>query len=136
MTAWGQEEDWTMDALEIGQKMVALNKEGKSLEALNTLFAEDAESIEARGDEQMPREMKGLDAIRKKGEWFYANHEIHGGDVKGPWPNGDRFAVVFSYDVTPKTGPMAGKRLQMEEVGLYTVAGGKIVKEEFFYHQG
>jgi hypothetical protein len=32
--------------------------------------------------------------------------EVHGGDIKGPWPNGDRFAVVFSYDVTPKAGPM------------------------------
>ncbi len=125
-----------MNVLEIGQKMVALNKEGKSLEALNTLFAEDAESIEARGDEQMPREMKGLDALRKKNEWFYANNEVHEGDVKGPWPNGDRFAVVFSYDITPKAGPMAGKRMKMEEVGLYTVAGGKITKEEFFYHMG
>jgi len=125
-----------MDALEIGQKMVALCQEGKNLEALNTLFAEDAESIEARGDEQMPAEMKGLDALRQKNEWFFANHEVHGGDVKGPWPNGERFAVVFSYDITPKVGPMAGKRMQMEEVGLYTVADGKIVKEEFFYAGG
>ena len=125
-----------MDVLEIGQKMVALNKEGKNLEALDTLFAEDVESIEATGDEQMPRETKGLDALRKKHDWFYGNNEVHGGDIKGPWPNGDRFAVVFSYDVTPKAGPMAGKRMQMEEVGLYTVAGGKITKEEFFYHMG
>ncbi len=125
-----------MDVLEIGQKMVALNKEGKNLEALDTLFAEDVESIEATGDDQMPREMKGLDALRKKHDWFYANNEVHGGDIKGPWPNGDRFAVVFSYDITPKAGPMAGQRMKMEEVGLYTVAGGKIVKEEFFYHMG
>ena len=125
-----------MDALEIGQKMVALCKEGKNLEALNTLFAEDAESIEARGDEQMPAEMKGLDALRQKNEWFFANNEVHSGGVKGPWPNGDRFAVVFSYEITPKAGPMAGKRMQMEEVGLYTVAGGKITKEEFFYSSG
>jgi len=135
VTTWGQEEE-RMSALEIGQKMVALCKEGKNLEALNTLFAEDAESIEARGDEQMPAEMKGLDALRQKNEWFFANHEIHGGDMKGPWPNGDRFAVVFAYDITPKAGPMAGKRIQMEEVGLYTVADGKIVKEEFFYAGG
>ena len=125
-----------MSALEIGQKMVALCKEGKNLEALNTLFSEDAESIEARGDEQMPAEMKGLDALRQKNHWFFDNHEVHGGDVKGPFPNGDRFTVVFNFDVTPKAGPMAGKRMQMEEVGLYTVEGGKIVKEEFFYAMG
>jgi ketosteroid isomerase-like protein len=28
---------------------------------------------------------------------------------------------------------MAGQRMQMEEVGLYTVEDGKIVREEFFY---
>ena len=125
-----------MSAMEIGQKMVELCKEGKNLEALNTLFSEGAESIEARGDEQMPAEMKGLDALRQKNEWFFANNEVHSGDIKGPWPNGDRFAVVFAYDITPKAGPMAGKRMQMEEVGLYTVEGGKIVKEEFFYAGG
>jgi ketosteroid isomerase-like protein len=122
-----------MSALEIGQKMVELCKEGKNLEALNTLFAEDAESIEARGDEQMPAEMKGLDALRQKNQWFFDNHEVHRSNVKGPFPNGDRFTVVFSFDVTPKAGPMAGKRMQMEEVGLYTVEGGKITREEFFY---
>jgi hypothetical protein len=53
--------------------------------------------------------------------------------VKGPFPHGDRFARYFDFDVTAKAGPMAGNRMQMQEVGLYTVAGGKITREEFFY---
>ena len=125
-----------MSVSEIGEKMVALCREGKNLEALETLFSNDAESIEAQGNEQMPAEMKGLEALKKKNVWFVENHEIHGGNVKGPFPNGDRFSVIFDYDVTPKAGPMAGKRMQMEEVGLYTVEGGKIVREEFFYQGG
>ena len=125
-----------MSVSEIGEKMVALCREGKNLEALETLFSNDAESLEAQGNEQMPAEMKGLDALKQKNQWFVENHEIHGGNVKGPFPNGDRFSVIFDYDVTPKAGPMAGKRMQMEEVGLYTVAGGKIVREEFFYQGG
>ena len=49
----------------------------------------------------------------------------------GPFPHGnDRFCVMFDYDVTNKP---SGQRFQMEEVGLYTVADGKISKEEFFY---
>jgi ketosteroid isomerase-like protein len=44
--------------------------------------------------------------------------------------NGDQFAVGFKIDVTPKAD---GKRMQMEEVGLYTVRGGKIAEERFFY---
>jgi ketosteroid isomerase-like protein len=43
--------------------------------------------------------------------------------------NGDQFALRFSMDVTPK----GGARLQMDEIGLYTVRDGKIVEERFFY---
>lgn len=71
--------------------------------------------------------------MRGKNEFWYANHEIHRADVKGPFPHGDRFARYFDFDVTAKAGPMAGNRMQMQEVGLYTVAGGKITREEFFY---
>lgn len=85
---------------------------------------------------EFPRNMKGIDAIRRKNQWWLENHEIHGGDVLGPWPHGDRFIVVFNFDVTPKVGPMAGQRMQMAEAGLYTVKEGKIAKEEFFYHMG
>jgi hypothetical protein len=133
-TVSGQEE--AMTAQEIGEKLVALCTEGKNLDALNTLFSDDAVSIEAVSMPDMPAEMKGLDALRKKHDWWYANNEVHGGDVEGPFPNGDRFAVIFTMDVTPKAGPMAGKRMQMEEIGLYTVEGGKVVKEEFFYTTG
>ena len=64
------------------------------------------------------------------------NHDIHGAEVNGPWPHGDRFVVTMKHDVTPKSGPFAGRRTQFEEAGLYTVRDGKIVQEEFFYHMG
>jgi ketosteroid isomerase-like protein len=44
--------------------------------------------------------------------------------------SGDRFIVRVKYDVTPKH---TGKRMTMDETGLYTAQNGKIVKEEFFY---
>jgi hypothetical protein len=118
---------------EIGKKYVELCRQQKNLEALDTLFRPDAVSVEAMGNETMPAVMKGVEAIRGKNEWWVNNHEIHGGGVKGPFPNGDRFAVIFDFDVTPKSGPMKGKRMKMEEVGLFTVEGGKIVREEFYY---
>jgi ketosteroid isomerase-like protein len=31
---------------------------------------------------------------------------------------------------------MAGKRMTLDEVGLYTVKDGKVVQEEFFYDMG
>jgi len=125
-----------MSTDEVGQKLVALCKEGKNLEALDSLYSKDAESIEAMSTPDMPAHMKGLDAIKKKNESWFANNTVHGGTVKGPFPNGERFAVQFAFDVTPKAGPMAGKRMQMEEVAVYTVKGGKVVREEFFYSMG
>jgi hypothetical protein len=80
--------------------------------------------------------MEGIKAIRGKNEWWITNHEVHGSNVSGPWPHGDRFVVCFEYEVTPKVGPMAGKRMKMDEAALYTVKDGKIAQEEFFYDMG
>ncbi len=125
-----------MGVMEIGQRLVALCQQGKNLEALDTLYDRDVVSVEPMAMPGMPAEMKGVDALKKKNEWWFANNELHGGTTRGPFPNGDRFAVIFTHDVTPKSGPRAGSRVQMEEVGLYTVKGGKIVREEFYYGMG
>jgi hypothetical protein len=122
--------------MDVGQKLVDLLRSGKTLEALDTLFSKDVVSVEAQESPNFPREMKGLAAVRGKNEWWYANHEIHRGDVKGPYPNGNRFALFFDFDVTAKGGAMAGKRMQMSEVALYTVDDAKITREEFFYSMG
>lgn len=124
-------------AFEIGKKLVELCKAGKSIEAIEALYAPNIVSIEAMaGNPAMPQRMEGMAAIKGKNEWWYKNHEVHKGEVVGPWPHGDKFIVCFKYDVTPKTGPMAGKRFTMEEAGLYTVKNDKITQEEFFYHMG
>lgn len=122
--------------LEVGKKLVELCRQHKYLEAVDTLYSPDIVSIEVRGDTNMPARMEGIKAVRGKSEWWVANHEIHGGDVRGPFPHGDRFIAHFTIDTTPKTGPMAGKRMTFEEAGLYTVKDGKVVKEEFFYDMG
>ena len=119
-----------MNTMEIARKMVELCKQGKNLEALNTLFAADVVSVEAGAMPGMDRESKGLAAVKAKGEWWLANHEVHSASMTGPWPHDDRFIVGFQYDVTNKP---SGKRMKMDEVGLYTVRNGKIVREEFFY---
>ena len=73
---------------------------------------------------------KGKAEVKKKGEWFFANHEVHSSSAEGPFVNGDQFVVRFKYDVTPKA---TGKRMQMDEVGIYTVKDGRIAEERFCY---
>jgi hypothetical protein len=122
-----------MDALAVGKKLVELCKQGKNLEAVEALYASDVVSQEVHGTPDFPARMTGIDACRKKNQWWIDNHTIHAAEVKGPYPHGDRFIVWMRYDVTSKVGPYAGKRMAVEEAGLYTVKNGKIVQEEFFY---
>ena len=122
-----------MNTMEIARKLVELCRQGKNVEALDTLFAKDVISVEAVAMPGAQREAKGLAAVKAKGEWWLANHEVHSASVTGPWPHGDRFVVGFQYDVTNKP---SRKRMKMDEVGLYSVRNGKIVREEFFYDMG
>jgi ketosteroid isomerase-like protein len=124
------------NAMEVGKKLVELCRQGKNMEAINTLYGPNIVSIEAHSMPSMPAKYEGIAAVKGKSEWWEKNHEVHSGKAEGPWPHGDRFIVRFTYDVTPKTGPMAGKRFTMDEAALYTVKDGKVVQEEFFYSMG
>ncbi len=120
------------DMMTIGAELVRLCNEGKEAEFQSKYYATDAVSAEAAEfGGGMSAESKGLDAIRAKGEWWFAAHEVHSAQAEGPFVHGgDRFSVIFEMDVTRKQD---GQRLQMKEVGVYHVKGGKIVREEFFY---
>lgn len=119
-----------MSVSEIASRYVALCQEGKFEQALSELFSSDAVSVEAFAPPGGDATSSGIAAIRAKGEWWSNNHEVHGLEVSGPYPNGDRFAVRFVLDVTHKP---SGRRVRMDEVGLFTVENGKISREEFFY---
>ena len=117
-----------MTVQEIAADLVALCKAGKFDEAGEKYWADDVVSIEAvPGD--MAR-VTGKDAVRGKGEWWAANHEVHDFEITGPFINGDQFAVGFKMELTPKS---TGERTTMDEVGLYTIRDGKIAEEKFFY---
>lgn len=119
-----------MTATEIGKEVAALCKQGNTQEAIDRFYSPDIVSVEASAMPGMDRTQKGIQAIKRKNQWWVDNHEIHGGTVDGPYPHDDRFILRFKYDVTPK---QTGKRMTLDEMGLYTVQNGKVVKEEFFY---
>lgn len=122
-----------MTTKEIADQLVALCRAGRNLDAVDTLLSADVVSVETMSDGTMPAVMTGIEAVRGKNQWWLQNHVVHSAAVNGPFPNNDRFAVHYNFVVTPKVGPMAGKKMRMEEVALYTVADGKITREEFFY---
>ena len=124
-----------MSAIEIGTQLVQLANDGKDSEAVDRLYSEKIVSIEGQGSEEMPARMEGIQAIRGKHQWWYDNHEIHSASAAGPFcgHRDDQFVVQFDMDVTHKP---SGERRQMSEVGIFTIADGKIVQEEFLYRMG
>jgi len=119
-----------MTTFEIAKKYVELCRAHQNHIALETLFSPDAVSVEAVAMPGTAAESRGLKAIGEKGKQWLANHEVHSSKLEGPWPHGNRFAVRLTYDVTNKP---SGRRMQMDEIGLFTVDNDKIVREEFFY---
>lgn len=121
----------SMTTQEIADTLTKLCSVGKFDEAMNKLYSNNIVSMEAGAPPGQSRETKGIDAVRKKAEWWAANHEVHSAKVEGPLVAGSHFTVTYKLDVTFKP---QNKRLTMEEVAVYKVADGKIVYEEFFYN--
>ncbi len=105
-----------------------LLKSGDHQEAARRFNAPDIVSLEAM-EGPMAR-VEGAAAVKAKSDWWYGAHEVHSATTEGPYVNGDQFAVRFSLDVTQKEN---GQRIQMQEIGLYTMRDGKVVEEKFFY---
>jgi SnoaL-like domain len=117
-----------MTTKDVADDFTALCKEGKLDEAGMKYWAEDVRSIEAiEGPMQIAQ---GIPALMGKGEWWYGAHDVHSIEVHGPMMNGNQFALRFVMDLTTKE---TGVRETIDEVGLYTVANGKITEERFFY---
>jgi len=117
-----------MSTKEVATKLVEYCRKGEWMQAVNDLYAKDIVSVEPREMENMPAEMRGIDQVRGKTEWFENSFEVHSAKVGGPFVARDSFVVQFDIDVTDKASK---KRMQMSEVGIYKVTDGKVVREEF-----
>ena len=124
-----------MSAIEIGKRLVELCNTGKSLEAVDTLYDEKIVSIEGQGSDAIPARVEGFEAVRGKSVWWLENHEVHSSTATGPFcgHRDDQFVVKFEMDVTDTSN---AQRMQMSEVGIYTIAGDKVIQEEFLYLTG
>ena len=120
-----------MSTADIANGLVALCREDKYMEAIDKYYSDGIVSVESASPQGTSPEMKGIDAIRGKTKHFMETTEVHGQEVNGPYIGENQFAVQFKIDMTQKA---SGKRVNLDEMGLYTVEGGKIVHEHFFYN--
>ena len=122
-----------MNTQEVANKVVELTRKQAWHEAVDQLYANDIVSVEAGGMGDESPEKRGIEAIRGKVDWWVNSMEVHTFKVSGPFVAHDRFVVQYDVDVTDKDSK---KRIQLSEVGVYTVKDGKIVREEFLPFTG
>jgi len=122
-----------MDTATVAARHVELCSQFKNFEAMQELYADDIVSVEATPRPNGLLETAGKAAVIEKSAGWAGAHEIHGAAIEGPFLLADRFSVIFDFEVTPKA---TGKRVKLREIAVYTVAGGKITREEFYYGAG
>jgi hypothetical protein len=118
--------------IETAVALVRHCQEHTEAQGLEELYAPDCVSIEGCSmSPEAPAEIIGIEAIKAKHAWWYANFDVHSSNAEGPFLHGEnQFSVIFSMDVTDKN---TGIRSHMKEVAVYTESFGKIVREQFFY---
>ncbi len=99
----------------IAGEFVELCRQGKNFDVMRTMYAPGIISVEGDG-----KETAGQGPVIKKSQDWVADKTINGETVPGPFFNGanpDQFVVYFTLDITPIA---TGKRIILEEVGVYT----------------
>ncbi|MGI9548259.1 MAG: SnoaL-like domain-containing protein [Flavobacteriaceae bacterium] len=117
-----------MTTTEVANKLVGLCREGRHLEAIDSLYGDDIVSREMPGT---PNEVTtGIKSVFQKSEEWFANlEELHAGEISDPTVAGNHFSTKMTMDASFKDG----SRVQMDELAVYEVRDGKIINEQFFY---
>jgi len=118
-----------MTTQEVANRLVELCREGKNEQAVKELYAPEIVSVEPEGAPN--RIVKGLAGIAEKGMQFQNMIEnINSSYVSDPLVAENFFSISMLMNVKMKGVPVD---VDMDEICVYTVNNGKIVKEEFFY---
>lgn len=117
-----------MNTQDVANKWAQMCREGKNMECIEELYADNVVSKEMPG---YPEEVvSGKQNVWDKSKaWLDNVEEFHGGNISDPVIAGNHFTSKMEFDVTFKDRG----RQQMEEVCVFEVNDGKIVNEQFFY---
>lgn len=112
--------------MELGTALVQMVRDGK-FEPNDQLWSPKFSSVEGHG---VALEWAGKKAVAAKNAGWSEQNVVHGMSVEGPYVGATGFAVKFQMEVEEKS---SGQRKTMQEIGVYTIKNGKIVREEFMY---
>ncbi len=113
---------------EIANRLVELLRQKKFLDAQKQLFAMDAINLEPEMYKQ--RSVSGLEAMIIKEKRFLSNiKKWNHFTISEPLISANHFTIHMVTDVTLKNE----EQVYIDEIIVYEVENGKIIKEQFFY---
>jgi hypothetical protein len=121
-----------MTTQETATRYHELANQRKFIEIQDTLYDENVvcQEPEKAASMGMPIFTNGLEAVKAKGIARRATIETtHSYTCSEPIVAGEFFSVVLKQEVTFKGRP----RIALEEIGVFHVQNGKVIKEQFFY---
>lgn len=118
-----------MNTQEVAQKWQQMCQEGKNLECIEELYADNVVSKEMPGVPYGEVVSGKQEVLEKSKQWLEDVVEFHSGEITDPVVADNHFTSKMSFDVTFKSRG----RQQMEEVCVFGVQDGKITTEQFFY---
>jgi hypothetical protein len=118
-----------MNTAEVAGKLVQYCREGRNIDAINELYADNIVSKEPKGSNFELVEGKE-DVLAKNQQWYDMVEEVHSAEISDPIVTGNFFSVSMEMDVTYKEQG----RMGMDEIAVYEVQDGKIIADQFFYN--
>ena len=119
-----------MTTQQVADRLIALCRKEKNVEALKELYAPSIVSIEMPWVPNMNVVSKGKEAVTKKNvDWLANIKTMHSSTVSDPIVAGNHFTTKMTFDAAR----MDGSAYYLEELAVYEVKVGKIVSEKFFY---
>src|SRR5690606_25713465 len=119
-----------MTTQQVANRLIALCRKGKNVDALKELYAPDIVSTEMPWVPNMDVVSKGKEAVAKKNvDWLANIKTMHSTTVSDPIVAGNHFTAKMTFDATRQDE----SAYYLEELAVYEVKDGKIVSEQFFY---
>ncbi|GAB3743599.1 SnoaL-like domain-containing protein [Spirosoma lituiforme] len=119
-----------MTTKEVAKRYYELIQQHQYEQIQNELYASNAVSIEPENDSNLPLAVEGIEALRQKEGLFFSQvEEMFGSYMSEPVVSTFFFSMMTGMDVK-----MKGKqRKNKEQICVFEVRDGKIIKEQFFY---
>jgi hypothetical protein len=111
---------------QIADRLISLCREQKFVEAYKELYGEEAESIDPMYSLMPPA--RGLITLIEREKQFLAKATINEIKISEPLISGKYFAIHIHMDFNIED---RGRKI-VDELAVYNVKGGKIVRQQFF----